>query len=95
MNPLEAMSKGIICIGGGEEENYQILDETELRPIINVQPSYESVVHELEALALHPERINTLKQQSVEYIGRHHDYIKVARQYEKFYRSLLTDGENK
>ena len=88
MNPLLAMSKGIICIGGGEPENYEILDETELRPIINVEPNYESVFHELEQLVLHPERIAELKRQSVEYICRHHDYIKVARQYEQFYKTL-------
>ena len=85
MNPLEAMSHGIICIGGGEPENYEILHEEALRPIINVQPSYESVYHELEQLALHPERVAALKQQSVEYIHRHHDYIKVARMYEQLY----------
>ena len=85
MNPLLAMSKGIICIGGGEPENYEILDENELRPIINVQPSYESVYHELEQLILHPERIPELKRQSIEYVLRHHDYTKVARQYEALY----------
>jgi hypothetical protein len=85
MNPLLAMSKGIICIGGGEPENYEIIHEQELRPIINVQPTYESVYHELEQLVLHPERIPILKQQSVEYVRRHHDYLKVARQYEAIY----------
>lgn len=88
MNPLEAMSRGIICVGGGEEESYRILHEDELRPIINVQPSYESVYHELEQLVLHPERTVLLQRQSVEYIRRHHDHIHVARQYEAFYRHL-------
>ena len=85
MNALEAMSKGIICIGGGEPENYQILGEEELRPIINVDPKMESVEAALETLATHPERINQLKQQSIDYILRHHDYLKVARQYEQLY----------
>ena len=85
MNPLLAMSKGIICIGGGEPENYEIIHETELRPIINVEPTYESVYHELEELVLQPERIPDLKRQSVEYIRRHHDYIKVAQQYLDFW----------
>ena len=85
MNALEAMSKGIICIGGGEPENYQILGEEELRPIINVDPKIESVEAALETLATHPERINQLKQQSIDYILRHHDYLKVARQYEQLY----------
>ena len=85
MNPLLAMSKGIICIGGGEPENYEILDERELRPIINVQPTYESVYQELEQLILHPEHIPLLKRQSIEYVSKHHDYIKVACQYETIY----------
>lgn len=88
MNSLLAMSKGIIDIGGGEPENYTIIGENELRPIINVEPTEESVYNGLEQLILHPERIEELKRQSVEYIKRHHDYIKVARQYESFYRDL-------
>jgi glycosyltransferase involved in cell wall biosynthesis len=89
MNPLLAMSKGIICIGGGEPENYAIINEDELRPIINVQPTYESVYEELEQLVTHPKRIPHLKLQSREYVKRHHDYLKVARQYEQLYVSLL------
>lgn len=86
MNALLAMSKGIIVVGGGEPENYEILGETTLHPIINVEPNYESVYKELEQLVLHPERIPELKRQSIEYIKRHHDYQKVARQYEQVYK---------
>lgn len=109
MNALLAMSKGIIVVGGGEEENYEILTpdgipvkdggEQELRPIVNVLPvidkkngtiDYDSSVNNcykaLEQLVLHPERIPLMKQQSIEYIRRHHDYIKVARQYEILYK---------
>ena len=85
MNALLAMSKGIVVVGGGEPENYDILDEHELHPIINVEPTYESVYQALENLVLHPERIPELQQQSIEYIKRHHDYMKVAKQYEQFY----------
>lgn len=88
MNALLAMSKGIVVVGGGEPENYEILNEHELRPIINVEPTYESVYRALEELVLHPERIPELQQQSVEYIKRHHDYIKVAKQYEQLYQSI-------
>ncbi|MBR1932717.1 MAG: glycosyltransferase family 1 protein [Prevotella sp.] len=94
MNPLLAMSKGIVCIGGGEPENYDILGETELRPIINVQPTYESVFHELEQLVLHPERLPELKRQSIAYVSRHHDYLKVARQYEKVYQALRAQRDH-
>jgi hypothetical protein len=85
MNALLAMSKGIICIGGGEPENYEIIHETELRPIINVEPNYESVFLALEELVLHPERIPQLKKQSIDYVQKHHDYIKVAQEYLDFW----------
>ncbi len=88
MNPLEAMSRGIICIGGGEPENYEILNETQLKPIINVEPTYESVCEQLEPLVNHPERIHELKRQSISYIRKHHEFMKVASSYADFYASL-------
>ena len=88
MNALEAMSRGLICIGGGEEENYAIINEHELRPIINILPNVESVYHALEQLIQHPERIPILQQQSIDYVKKHHDYINIARQYEQIYQAL-------
>jgi len=86
MNPLLAMSKGIVCIGGGEPENYSILGESQLRPIVNVQPTRESVVEALEYMVAHPSEVLQMRRDSVEYIRRHHDYIKVAHQYEDIYK---------
>jgi len=88
MNALQAMSKGIVCVGGGEEESYQLLGEDKLRPIINVLPCFDSVQRTLEHIVSRPELIPPLKKQSVEYIKKHHDYIKVARQYESIYKQL-------
>lgn len=88
MNSLLAMSKGIINIGGGEPENYEILGEKKLRPIINVQPTFESCYEEIEKLVLHPESIPSLQQQSIAYVQKHHDYLKVAQQYIDFYQTL-------
>ena len=81
MNALQAMSQGLIVVSGGEEENYEILGETELRPIINVQPDEEDIYRQLEQLVLHPERIAQLKRDSIEYVRRHHDSLKVAERY--------------
>lgn len=89
MNALLAMSKGIINIGGGEPENYHILNEKILRPIINVEPSYESVYNQLRNLVLNPGMISHLKQQSVDYVNTYHDYLKVAQKYIWFYESKL------
>lgn len=89
MNALLAMSKGIICIGGGEPENYEILKEQKLKPIINVQPNYDSVYQAIEKLIIHRENIPLLKKQSIQYVKKHHDYIKVAMQYEAIYKKAL------
>ena len=85
MNALTAMGKGLILVGGGEPENYEIIQETELRPIINVLPSEEDVYQKLEQLVLHPERINELSKESRLYVERHHDHTKVAQQYIDFW----------
>ena len=90
MNALGAMAQGIICVGGGEPENYDILNEHTLHPIINVQPNYESVYHQLQYLVLHPHLVPQLKRQSIEYIRTHHHYLKVALSYDECYRSLLS-----
>lgn len=89
MNALLAMSKGIVCVGGGEPENYEILGENSLKPIVNVEPSYESVATKLEDLIRNPEMIRKLKGESREYILKHHEYIKVAKRYETLYKNLL------
>ena len=73
---------------GGEPENYEIIQENELRPIINVEPTEQSVFHALEQLVLHPECLPRLKRESITYVDRHHDHLKVARQYEALYQSL-------
>lgn len=90
MNALEAMSRGLIVVGGGEPENYNIIGECQLKPIINVEPNYDSVYAKLKSLVINDiENITKLKRQSVEYVSRHHDYIKVAKQYEQLYASLI------
>lgn len=89
MNALLAMSKGIVVIGGGEPENYEIIHEEKLRPIINVQPTFQSVFDELEKLVLNPSRMPELKKESVGYVRKHHDYVKVAREFVNFYHHIL------
>lgn len=89
MNALQAMAQGLVVVGGGEEENYRILGENELRPIVNVQPNEQSVFLALEDLVIHPEKIEDLSRQSIEYIRRHHDHVRVARQYAQLYADIL------
>ncbi len=89
MNALLAMSKGIVTVGGGEPEHYELLGERELRPIVNVEPTRESVFRALESLVLHPEKVDEMKRESVIYVRRYYDFVQVARQYERLYLSLM------
>ena len=88
MNALLAMAKGLIVVGGGEEENYEILHEQELRPIINVLPDEDDCYRKMKNLVIHKELIPLLSSQSREYIRRHHDHIKIAQAYSRLYTSL-------
>lgn len=87
MNALCAMAKGLVVVGGGEEENYDILGEKELRPIVNVFPSFDDVYAKLEELIQHPEDIARLSAESIQYVRRHHDHRKVAERYVAFWKS--------
>lgn len=86
MNGLLAMAKGIVLVGGGEKENYELLGEPDLRPIVNVLPDEEDVFNQLEKLVLHPEQISLLSAQSIRYIEKYHSHIQVAQEYLKEWR---------
>ncbi len=94
MNALLAMAKGLILVGGGEPENYEILNEKELFPIVNVLPNEEDVYHKLEELILHPEELPRLSAESRLYVERHHDHIKVASKYIDFWNNPIKNKIN-
>ena len=89
MNALEAMSRGLVVVGGGEPENYAILGEEKLRPIVNVSPNEDAVFQALKELVENPERVSDLSAQSREYIHLHHNHIKVAQQYLDFWNNRV------
>jgi hypothetical protein len=85
MNALMAMSKGILCVGGGEPEHYEHLGEHRLHPIINVTPEDGSVRSAMEHLLRHKEDIPRLRQESQDYVKHHHDALRVAEAYLRFW----------
>ena len=58
------LAKGLVLVGGGEPENYDILGEKELRPIVNVLPDEADVYNKLEQMALHSDEIAKLSADS-------------------------------
>ncbi|MCF0199663.1 MAG: glycosyltransferase, partial [Bacteroidaceae bacterium] len=89
MNGLLAMAKGLVLVGGGEEEHYELLGERELRPIVNVQPSIEDIEQQIEQrLLLHPDDLRQLSADSIAYVRKWHNHIQVAEQYVKVWNSM-------
>lgn len=95
MNALEGMAHGLINVGGAEPENYELLGESELRPIINVQPSEESVYNELLYIIKNrDELIPKLQTETRLYLEKYHDHIKVAKLYADLYSDILNSNQH-
>ena len=86
MNGLLAMSQGVVLVGGGEEEHYELLGEEDLRPIVNVLPSEDDVYSKLRSLLLDIEDVRRRSKESVDYVVRHHDNVSVAQRYLDFWQ---------
>lgn len=91
MNSLAAMARGTVVIGGGEEEYYEFIGEKELRPIINVRPQQDEYnLNVLREALLTPGRISKMSRESVAFVRKHHDYMKVSRLYLEMFKSVLS-----
>lgn len=88
MNALQAMAQGLVVVGGGEPENYDILGCHDLRPIINVLPSEDDVYQRLCHLVEHRDTLPHLSADSIAYVRRYHDHLAIAQQYLDLWQSL-------
>lgn len=93
MNALQAMAQGLVVVGGGEPESYDLLGDRDLRPIVNVEPNEESVFAALCRLVEQRDQLPALRLKSWQYALRYHHYHKVARQYLNFWRERLKQTE--
>jgi hypothetical protein len=87
MNGLMAMAQGLVLVGGGEPEMYELMNENEIFPITNVFPSEKDVFDKLEELIINKKNIQDLSANSRIFIEKHHNYINIAQQYISFWNS--------
>lgn len=87
INALTAMAKGKIILGGGESEMYQLYQEKENFPVLNVIPDENQISAQLEYLLANKSNFVEMGYNSASFVGKHHNYIDVAKQYEKLYLS--------
>ena len=86
MNALTGMAQGLVIIGGGEPEAYELMGDYKLRPVVNVLPDLQSVYHAIVDLAIHPEKVRQLSERSIAFIHKYHDRHIVARKYLEFWQ---------
>lgn len=75
---LLAMAMGLNTVSGGDERFYKFIGEDRLRPVIHVEPSYESVYRAIEQTVLHPEKIRPRGLEGREFVVKHNDAPTVA-----------------
>lgn len=92
MNALLAMSKGIVAATVAIPEAYELLAERTLSPMIDLPPDEEGIYRQLERYVLHPEALADAKCQSLEFVRKHHHYLKVARRYVSLLEKLEKSG---
>ncbi|MDE6085990.1 MAG: hypothetical protein K2G40_06275, partial [Muribaculaceae bacterium] len=78
-NALLAMAMGLNTVSGGSDEYYRHIGEKSLRPVIHVEPNYESVYKALEEAVLHPELLSIRGRQGRKLVEKYNDCEKVAR----------------
>lgn len=90
-NALLAMARGLVAVSGAEPEFYDLIDEHDNQPIINVSPLIEGDIDaKLEWLVQNKNEIPYLSRLSREFVVKHNDAHVVSQRHIDFYKKLLT-----
>lgn len=80
-NALIAMSRGRIVLSGAEPEYYNFIDESQNQPIVNIGPSYQTVVEALEKLISKRNDLEQIGAASRAFVIKHNNADTVAARY--------------
>lgn len=82
MNVLFAMAQGKICMGGAEPESNKELGYS-YNPVFNITSDVNQICGQIEYIIRNKERITEWGALSRRFVEEYHDYIEVAKEYEK------------
>jgi len=89
-NALIAMAQGLVAVSGGEPEYYELIGETENRPIVNVSPLVEGDIDDkLAWLVEHRDQLPAMARASREFVERHNAAPVVATRYLEHWQRLV------
>ena len=74
------MAQGKVVLGGAEPESLLCLG-IKSTPVINILPSSDSIVCEVEKLLQNPCSLSEIGMLSREFVRDNHDHIKIAQKY--------------
>lgn len=90
-NALLAMAMGLTTVSGGDERYYDFIGEKEMRPVLHVEPSFESAREVIERAVLHPELLRARGLEGRKFVEKHNDTEIVARRNLDFWRRRLRE----
>lgn len=88
MNGLLAMASGKVLFGGGEPENYKLINESENFPVINITTDIVDMKKKILFFLEKPAVSLEIGKNSREYVRKHHDSAKIAKKYLEFYQKI-------
>jgi hypothetical protein len=80
VNGVYALAMGKVVMGGAEPESLISLG-VESSPVINLEPSAQSIIHQVESLLERKQEIQQIGYESRQFAEGVHGHTKVAQQY--------------
>ncbi len=90
-NALLAMAMGLTTVSGGDERYYDFIGEKEMRPVLHVEPSFESARDVIERAVLSPDLLHARGLEGRRFVEKHNDTEVVARRNLDFWRRRLRE----
>ncbi len=88
-NALLAMAQGLVAVSGAEPEYYNLIDEHELQPVVNVDPMVEGDIEtKLNYIIDNKQRLPEWSRESRTFVRRHNDVAIVAQRHLDFWNTL-------
>lgn len=88
-NALIAMASGIVAVSGAEPEYYDLIGETDNRPIVNVLPfSDDEITDTLERVVMNRDKLPQLSKMSRDFVVKHNDSRIVAQRHIDFWNKI-------
>ena len=88
-NALIAMAQGLVAVSGAEPEYYDLIGETENRPVVNVSPLVDGDIDDkLAWIVEHRDRLPQMARDSRAHVVKHNDARIVAQRYLDFWNAL-------